>query len=268
VSASCDTSLPVRFRSRQAGRKLSPQTRVMVPRVERGRMRDRVRQEPRPPYCAVTYVSIEATCPSSCRFRKTGACYVTAGITAGLNRKLDRLAQGMTGDQVMRLERDLLMRAFRGRYDQSLFEDPRDLRLHVGGDVSSTRGARYLAEAATDWRARGGGSVWTFTHRWRTVAREAWGTDISVLASVERVQDIAVARERGYPAAIVVPGFPSDRAFDYGGETVVPCPAETRGTTCVECRLCLDRNLLSMGVSIGFAVHGRSANRVRLPVVR
>jgi hypothetical protein len=50
---------------------------------------------------------------------------------------------------------------------------------------------------------------------------------------------------------------------------VVPCLFETRGRTCVQCRLCLDRDLLGMGVAIAFQVHGKAADDVRrrLPVL-
>ena len=51
---------------------------------------------------------------------------------------------------------------------------------------------------------------------------------------------------------------------------VVPCPAEDGKTTCVECRLCLDRDLTRLGVAIGFAAHGHQQASVvkRLTVVK
>jgi hypothetical protein len=146
----------------------------------------------------------------------------------------------------------------------------RDLRLHVGGDVGSILGAQLLADAALRWRARGGGTVWAYTHNWREVPRSAWGSAINVLASVERAEDIEVAREAGYAAAIVVAEFPSKQAFALPGSSarIVPCPAETnddpdKSITCASCRLCLDRDLLAGNVAIGFEAHGPQAGQVR-----
>jgi hypothetical protein len=217
------------------------------------------------PFVSITDASIAATCPDTCGF-KAGGCYAKAGFTGFTARKLDEAARGLTGDEVIAEEAHLIDGAFRGgRIPQDGAKGGRDLRLHVGGDVGSDRGARLLAGAAGRWRDRGGGAVWTFTHAWREVPHEAWGS-ISVLASVERQEDIQTARAAGYAAAIVVDKFPSDKAFSLPGSTtkIVPCPAETRGKTCVECRLCLDADkLLRRNVAIAFQAHGPTARRAR-----
>lgn len=135
-------------------------------------------------------------------------------------------------------------------------------RLHPGGQL--------LAGAARRWRDRGGGAVWSFTHIWREVPREAWGA-ISVLASVEQPEDIQAARAVGYAAAIVVDKFPSDEAFFLPRSItkIVPCPAETRDKTCVECRLCLDADTLARrNIAIAFEAHGPTARRVREALVQ
>jgi hypothetical protein len=41
---------------------------------------------------------------------------------------------------------------------------------------------------------------------------------------------------------------------------MIPCPAETRGKTCVECRLCVDQDLHQLGAGIAFALHGQNAS--------
>jgi hypothetical protein len=144
----------------------------------------------------------------------------------------------------------------------------RDVRLHVGGDVSSSFAAGRLADAAERWALRGGGLVFAFTHRWRAIARRTWGL-ISVLASVEGVDGAGDAIERGYVPAIVVASF--------GGETkphrvrglprgwrALPCPAETRGTTCVECRACMSAGVLrDAKIAIAFEAHGPAAAKAR-----
>ena len=54
-----------------------------------------------------------------------------------------------------------------------------------------------------------------------------------------------------------------------GGWRVLPCPAETRGRTCVQCRLCFDTEALAKRkLAIGFQLHGLGKNKVKLPVVR
>jgi len=81
-----------------------------------------------------------------------------------------------------------------------------------------------------------------------------------VLASVESAKQVEDARKRGYASVNVVEDFPEgDKAFTVPGTTakIVPCPAETRDSTCGDCRLCLDRDLLGMNVAIAFEIHGQ-----------
>lgn len=231
------------------------------------------RPHPAGPYCSATYVSIDATCPPTCRFKGNG-CYVTEGFTGRANRLLNQAAaaQGLDGDDVIAVEAALLDRAFSrngGQVPQDGARGGRDLRLHIGGDVASQDGAQRLSDARDSWVRRGGGAVWTFTHRWMDIPRSSWG-EISVLASVETVAEARFAELQGYVPAIVVERFASDRSFQLEGCDTrwIPCPAETRGKTCVECRLCLDAaSLHKRGMGIAFAIHGRGADKVSLPVV-
>jgi hypothetical protein len=224
------------------------------------------RPTPVAPYCCSTYVSIAATCPDSCRFKRSedgtpGGCYVDAGKTVFTIRRLDQESEQLSGDDVVVAEADLIDRAFRNGVPRDGARGGRDLRLHVGGDTSSEGATEFLAGAAARWRLRGGGSVWTFTHRWREIAKRAWGA-ISVLASVEKPQEMHEARARGYAPALVVTSHVSHKAHEVEGLKVIPCPAETRETTCVECRLCLDADALHRrGAVISFALHGAGSNR-------
>ncbi len=265
---------PVRLHYASADRKLSPVR--MEPYDGPGKRTHR--PVPVGPYCAATYASIEATCPRSCRFKQAG-CYVRAGFTRGASDLLDEGGRGMDPERVADAEVKLLDTAFgaeggRGaRVPQDGARGGRDLRLHIGGDVPSTAGAQRLACAARRWRERGGGAVWTYTHRWREIPRAAFG-DISALASVETPDDARRADLRGYVPVIVVPAFPSERVFEMEGLRlkVIPCPAETRGTesvTCVTCRLCLnDRALRRRGMAIGLALHGLQREHVQLPALK
>ncbi len=242
---------PAKFHPASCNRKLAP---VHVAKLPTGWRRF----TPVGPRVSSTYVSISSTCPTSCTFRNNG-CYAQTGFTGRAIKQLD--AVGATereaiDDEVRQID------SF-GRY-RGIPQDGgrrgksgRDLRLHVAGDVRSVESVEALAAAATRWKARGGGDVWTYTHAWRSLPRAAWGP-VSVLASVEDAGSAAIARLRGYVPAVVVAEFPSDRAFDLPGlGRVIPCPGETRGATCVECRLCLDADALARrDVAIGFAVHG------------
>lgn len=231
---------------------------VADPRYPQGRPRA-VR-----PYVAATSVSIEATCPTSCTFRGAG-CFAESGFTRIVGKKMDEAALFATPDEVAEEEARLIDSAWRLGVPQDGARGGRDLRLHVAGDVPSGRGARMLGAAAERYRKRGGGSVWTFTHRWRSIPRQAFGQTVSVLASCEHPTEVKEARDRGYAAALVVPRFKERRAHALPGLPrgwkLVPCPAETGETNCARCRLCLDRDLVGMKVAIGFAVHGRDAAR-------
>jgi len=252
----------VSVQPRSSNSKLSP---IRVELARSGRPRN----VPIGPFVASTYVSIKATCPDSCVFKKNG-CFAAASAGHLTMAKLDRDARHLTGDKVTRLEAEAIDRLFPRGVPQDGRRGGRDLRLHVGGEAASSKGARLLGQAAARYIDRGGGRVWTYTARWQEFRRPAWGP-ISVLASVQHPHEIAEACGLGYASAIVIRRFPpGGRAFRVGAWTVVPCPAETRGRTCVECRLCFDdAALLRRRQVIAFEPHGRDAEqaRVRLPVI-
>lgn len=226
---------------------------------------------------ATTYVE-QRSCPSSCRFRAGGGCYAEEGavgkfVTGPLN------AAALTVDGVLAPLLAALSEA--EAIDGLDVEEGRPLRLHTVGDCSSDLAARVVAAACARYLQRGGGPVWTYTHAWREVDRASWGA-VSVLASCETGEDIRAAQARGYATAIVVDEFPSERRYELseagrsypvsalGGDadaapvstmpaslSVVPCPQQTRGVTCTDCRLCFDDRARShAGVSVGFAIHG------------
>ncbi len=69
----------------------------------------------------------------------------------------------------------------------------------------------------------------------------------------------------GFASAIVWP-FTDDKPFRLAeaDTTVVPCPHDTRGLTCVECRLCLDdSSLFQKRITIAFRPHGPRKELVR-----
>lgn len=217
--------------------------------------------EPAGPYCASTYVSIRATCPDTCGLKDNG-CYSQSGSHRRIMGPLDEAAAGFRPEDVTGHEASAIRTSYGGKQvPQDGARGGRDLRLHVGGDVPNETGARWLADAARDWLRRGGGTVWTYTHRWREVPAEAWGL-ISVWASCESTTEVKQAHQASYRAALVVVEHPSERLYVKDGVKVLPCPFETRKKTCVECRLCLDAPL-DPRIVIGFAAHGGEQRKVK-----
>lgn len=248
----------ISVQARSANPKLAPQGEAWVT-DSRGRRRRRY--EPAGPYCASTYASIAATCPGSCPFRDNG-CFAQAGAQHLTMGALDKAGRRVRGLDVSLAEADKLDATWVRGVPRDGARGGRDLRLHVGGDVSCEAGARALACAVERARARGLGSCWTYTHRWRDIPRGAWGTAISVLASCETGRDVDEALGRGYAAAITVDHFASPRRFalrSHRGARAIPCPFEAgKGITCVQCRLCFD------DVQAGHCVRGpRRQGRVR-----
>jgi hypothetical protein len=205
-----------------------------------------------------TYAPIRNTCPDTCKLKGSG-CYAESGNVALHMRRAERLAGDMSPDDCAILESSMILEACAKR------ENIRPLRLHVSGDTATAKGARSLAHAAHRWGATEGRPVWTYTHAWRMVHRAAWGV-VSVLASCETDADAQDAASYGYAPAIVVPAFPSERAFQLspGGTRYIPCPAQTRdNVTCASCRLCWDSDrLLRENRGIAFAAHGSQKKRI------
>lgn len=187
---------------------------------------------------SATYAA-QVSCPSACPFRGAG-CYAESGRPGIATRQLANAADGMTPVDVASAEASAI----------DNLSGTRPLRLHVVGDCSSDDAARIVSDAAGRYTERGGGIVWTYTHAWRDVVRAAWQS-VNVRASVERPEDIAAARERGYRAAIVVDSHESASAYDVDGERIIPCPEQTRGAQCVSCGLCWNSD-----ATIAFAAHG------------
>lgn len=198
---------------------------------------------------AVTYVA-QGSCPDTCPFLHAG-CYAENGFVGGfITKRLNRATTGLTPLELARNEADAI---------DELIGD-RDLRLHIVGDSTSEDGTRLIAAAAGRYMDRGGRRVWTYTHAWRTVPREAWGR-VSVLASCESPVDVMEARSRGYATALTVMGHPGAKRYDVGPLSILPCPEQTtEGVTCATCRLCTDDDRLrDSGMTVAFAVHGNVA---------
>jgi hypothetical protein len=265
-----------------ANRKLAPVEMQVAFRAD-GRQFERKRPVPQRPHCSSTYLPVKQTCPETCPFQGNG-CMAEAGYTGRAVKRLEELATTAVRG-LSRLDAATRLVKAEARAIDSMFargvpkhggrdgNGPVDMRLHVSGDVTTAAGLRYLRSAVERWQRRGGGTPWTFTHAWRRLHRALWGP-ISVLASVETPEEAEEAWRRGYTPAMTVREFPAPRAFHVEGSgiTWIPCPAELRKATCVQCRLCLDRAdwLHAQRKGIAFQLHGPERKKAarRLPVLR
>lgn len=200
---------------------------------------------------AVTYASIAATCPKTCALKGEG-CYAQGGRVAILVKQLDEQAGNALA--VARAEAEAI------RANAKKAPPGYPLRLHASGDCRTNQTAAIVALAAADWP----GPVWAYTHAWRDVSRKAWG-GVSVLASIEDPADGRAALAAGYAPALVTHEHPKDgRAWTKAGVTWIPCPEQTRGVQCVQCRLCFDAEALKQRrAGIAFAAHGNFAKRAK-----
>lgn len=253
---------PVSLQEKSHNRKLSP---VILDRTAKPR--------PRPlalgPFVSSTYVSIGATCPDTCTWKHNG-CYVDTLQGYNPIRHLEQRALDWSWGalETTLAEAEIINAAFpRGVPRDGWRGKGRDLRLHIAGDVSCKTGADALGKEAQEWELRGGGTVWTYTHRWRDIPIGFWRNAISIIASVETVADLKDAWRAGYAAAITLVAFPDHKPFPIPGMDgfrIMPCPAETQGKTCVQCRLCLQSKWLRKNkMVIGFALHGRDLSQAK-----
>jgi len=222
---------------------------------------------------AATYASIDATC-GPCPLKGDG-CYAQAGRVAFTVRRLDAAAseRNVTPEQAATEERAAIGGTFGGGpVPRDGERGGRDLRLHVSGDAATSGAARQLGRAAQEWKARGGGEVWTYTHAWRAVSRWYWGPAVSVLASCESPADADAARRQGYTPAVIVAEFPAASGpFTLPGSGIkwLACREQAEGVPCSQCRLCMAGDRMARkGLGIAFQAHGSVAKVKRhLPVL-
>jgi hypothetical protein len=113
------------------------------------------------------------------------------------------------------------------------------MRLHTVGDCATEENARIVSAATDEYIAafrqqegfsmlsdrqdvapmpklarenkhglvKGASPVWSYTHAWRDIPREAWG-EMSIIASCNTTREVVEAAERGYyVTSLVVPYF-------------------------------------------------------------
>lgn len=178
---------------------------------------------------AVTHVS-KATCPTTCPFYQNG-CYADYGH--------QRYTYGHQRYTTNRLNRQT---------------DP----------IEASR-----QDAARHYRAKSSQPVWGYTHRWREIPARTFD-GLAILASGETPEQAQQTYLQGYAPALVVERHPQDeRAYEQNGLRMVPCPEQTRGRTCNECRLCWDtERLRAQRIVVLFALHGTGSKRAAAAIKR
>lgn len=193
---------------------------------------------------STTYAGIQS-CPNTCPFKTSGACYAQSGPVGIQWRKT--WSDHVTQLETARAEAKEI-RGLTGEHD---------LRLHTAGDCSTPEAARIVADAAELHMRKHGKAAFTYTHAWRTVPRSAWG-EVSVLASCETPDEIEAAKARGYATAMVVQSYDKTTVYQKDGVKILPCPEMTgKADSCKTCRLCMrDDKLKAADITIAFAAHG------------
>ena len=201
---------------------------------------------------SVTYVS-QGSCPSSCVFMGNG-CYAEDGpMSWAATSKVNGSGAGLTTTQLA-TEEARLIGELSGHYP---------LRVHVVGDCADDTSASIVGEAMASYTRDHDQWAWTYTHAWREVSRVSWGVGANVLASCETAAQVREAWGRGYAAVLVVGEFPSKKRYLVDELPVIPCPEQTTGVKCIDCRLCSREEVLRGRAVIGFAAHGVRAGKVR-----
>ena len=203
---------------------------------------------------SATYAS-QITCPNSC-VHKGISCYAESGLTGFTTRRVNRNSEGFEQLALAQLEAELIDK----------LKAIRPLRVHVVGDCSTDESARIVGSAMVRYSQKHNQPAYTYTHAWRDVSVNSW-LGASVLASCETVDDIKMARTRGYASTIVVQSHPENgKAYFQGGELLVPCPAQTKeSVTCDSCRLCFNsQKLFDRQATIAFAPEGNTGKKMRL----
>jgi hypothetical protein len=219
-----------------------------------------------------TYVSIKGSCSNTCPLKQNKSCYAMGSFVGLTVRRLDKRARQDSPLQLARSE----ARCIDESYNGGKVPWGRDLRIHTSGDSRTWAGTRIINQAVGRWKKRGGGDAFTYTHSWAHVSRQEW-SNVSVLASIESVEQVAAVRAQGFAPALVVSEHKDSRAYKLENceTTFIPCPAQTKPggkeIGCADCRLCMKADwLYATNRGISFAAHGIRRNDLkrRLTVIQ
>ncbi len=212
-----------------------------------------------------TYASIKASCPDTCALKGGKGCYSENSYAGIVISRLNEEAKDLTSIQVAKAE----ALAIDNSYSGGKIPIGRHLRLHTGGDSRSITSTRILNAAIGRWKTRsedGKNICWSYTHGYKQIPRSEW-SNVSILASVDSIKDVKIARKQGYSPAIVVAEFPALKTFTIDNCDVkwIPCPAQLKKEiTCVSCKLCFNSDrLFKDNYGIAFAAHGVKQQQIK-----
>ena len=148
-----------------------------------------------------TWVSIQSTCVD-CTWKEAEVCYAMGGRAALHAAERDEAARANreSSTDTSKSEADVIDSAYNG----GPIPAGRILRIHASGDTSTPEGARFVGTAVARWRKRGGEQAYTYTHAWRRVRRREFGSALSVLASLDNLEDAKGALAAGYGSVTVL----------------------------------------------------------------
>jgi hypothetical protein len=211
---------------------------------------------------SATYTPYQ-TCPEACPMKpklspggefESTPCYASCDFVGITMHRLTRSAIGADLIQIAKQECDGI----------DSLSGKQILRLKVGGDTPNTRYAKSLAKSCKGYRAKHGQPTYGYSHNWRSIPRAAFG-GISMLASCDAIEDIPLAKSKGYATATIVSEFPQGaKLFVIDGHKLVPCPNQVnKAVQCVDCKLCCDDSKLrARDLTIAFVAHGRKADEL------
>lgn len=208
-----------------------------------------------------TYVNIKDSCPSTCELKESG-CYTKTSFVGMIVRRLERQSLNTSPLKLARAEAKAIDQSYNGKNVPT----GTYLRLHVSGDTRVIKGARILNKAVGRWLKRNGHTAYSYTHAWRHIHRNEWN-NVSILASIDKVEEAKQAKQNGYACAIVIPEHLTDRAFKIEGSDIswLPCPAQTKEkVSCSSCKLCMKADwLFTNNKGIAFAAHGINKSKIK-----
>lgn len=200
---------------------------------------------------SATYAS-QKSCPKDCVLRNDG-CYAEKSYAGMTTRRLNQSED--TAAAIAKAEAEAIDK-LTGKLD---------LRVHVVGDCKTDKEAKIVSSAMLRHKAKRGKKAYTYTHAWRDVLHASW-QGAAVLASCDSIDDLPLAKARGYATAFVArKGTELFRRFKalgkaavVDGHKLVPCPYQVsaKKPQCVQCRLCFDAaKLRDIDITILFLEH-------------
>ncbi len=196
------------------------------------------------PVALATYRT-QGSCPTTCALYGAG-CYAENKGPGGGQGPFD-FAEARGSD--LQLLRERIRKLRRGEV----------VRLNVSGDYLLEDGTPDLEYIETTNTIPPYVDVLSYTHAWRRLDPGMFLDHVRPNASCDTVADVAEALASGWKAVVVDAdgGIPGQRL---AGALAVSCPYESRGTQCIDCRLCARQKRPSVVV---FQVHGTKKRLAR-----